>query len=622
MEVNIYFLLALVVLATVSLPGSAITNTASGQTRERRSFKALTAKKIPVIGSLFAGKKLPIVGSLFGEEETPEIPHLGKYPLWKIHRYNGIELRPVPLPGDHTPLHPVFPIVPEEAPSIVNVPDPNYAIHTVTPPPTEYGLPHNHAPYSPQVDHSGPYPPPNIPSGPYPAENSPSGPYSPSNSPPGPYPSTNIPTEPHSVIYNAQLPSRAPRGPATASASAQASSSGFSSSDSSANVQTSYAAEHNVEDLGNLQDLHNVLPPELYQMMQQYISTPAGRERVGALLGIAEKAKKLKRNTARSIQGIFQKFFGGAGGSTNVALQSGTYTNIPAPYPAPQGIFNSFGSVGTGISGDLLPSLPKDPELPEIPGLQATPPVPGLPHIHLPAISQVPASHTGNHYVSIRLPQAPELPPIHHSFPEQHAPSYSLPAETYGPPFKTTGVSAESYNAHAHTYSAPQIPSTSYGVPSGPVYPYQPHTPATTPYHAPQQSYEVPTDSFSAGSEINVHTEPLQKGLAEEVVNGTHEFLNTTKLHRVQNSQSFLGEDMRIYLDSDHPAAFTPSQEIDINDNQYDFGEFTGILRDQALRESGSYRRTVQPSPVTNTLTDVIQVLIAFELEPPMCEKP
>lgn len=565
-----YLLLALAALASASIPASAIVNSVD-TSRQRRSLKI--AAKIPLIKKIpisakahFA--KIPVIGTLFGLHATPEIPHLGTYPIWKVHRYHGISLQPVPYPGERIPSNlPLPPNQPGEAPSIVNVPDPNYApVDAPAVPANEYGPPAS-APYS-------------------------SAPYS---------------SAPYSPVYNAPLSSRDPRGPvstaqassasaansgstSTAFANAGSASNAFANSGSASN---SFANSGSIEGELDLSTLQTLLPPEIFNKVQVYASTPGGQEKVRALLGIANNARKLKFNAAHSIQGMFQKIFGGAGGSTDVALNSGTWTNVPEIYPATQGIFNSFRAVGTGISGSLIPALPEVPPLPEIPGLQTLPPAPQLPYINMPDIRPLSTNGLGGSYVSIQLPQAPQpkeaytppsaaYAPAHEYGPPAQsygppAQSYGPPAQSYGPPAQTYGPPAQTYGPPAQTYdppvqqyspppqqySVPEIPSTSYGTPVGPVYSYPQSSGSSSSsfFQAPQQTYGTPDASFAA-SENQEQYEGRNREAQEEAESSDSQPqvpLKTTKLQRVQDSRPLRGEALRAYLDSQR--GFRPSHQ-------------------------------------------------------------
>lgn len=526
--------------------------------------------------------KLPTFSSIFGGKKEPEVPHLGTYPLWKVHRYHGISLQPISIPGDHIPSSlPIQPTLPGEAPSIVNVPNLHYAPHDIiTPPSNQYGPPPS-GPYPP----SAPYPPPNPPSGPYPPADPP-GPYPPAD-PPGPYPPADPPgpyppfdppghyprpTAPHPVVFNAQAFSGAAPASNAAGGSTDYSAPPSEFAETSANV----GAEGG---FGNFVDLQSMLPPELAQKFQQYTSTAQGRERVSSLLRIAANAQKLKTNAASSLQGIFQKFFGGAGGSSNIALESGTYTNIPKTYPATQGIFNSLKPVGTGVSGSLLPNLPDVPPLPKIPGLKKLPPAPGLPHINLPDVGHL--KEGGGKYVSFSIPQG-------HNLPESNSHTYGLPAQphrvptipstSYGTPIGPTFVpSPQSSGGDVSSFF--QGPEQSYNVPnshsSGGDFPsfYQAPTQSygapisessggdiSTFFQAPQGTYGNPYDSSSAGSEVEEEFQPRHKQAEGEVAEISPSSVKTTKLHRVQNTQAF--DDSRPFS-RQHYEGFQPMEQND-----------------------------------------------------------
>lgn len=565
MEGTVFVLLAAVAVASASVLQSP---EAIGPStlRQRRSLK------------------LPTFGSIFGGKKEPEVPHLGTYPLWKVHRYHGISLQPISIPGDHIPSSlPIPPTLPGEAPSIVNVPNPHYVPHDiVTPPPNQYGPPPS-GPYPPLA----PYPPPNPPSGPYPPADPPGpyppagppGPYPPAD-PPGPYPTAeplgpyHPPTAPHPVVFNAQAFSGAASSSNAAGGSSVYSAPPSEFAETSANV----GAEGG---FGNFVDLQSMLPPELAQKFQQFTSTAQGRERVSALLKIAANAQKLKTNAASSLQGIFQKFFGGAGGSTNIALESGTYTNIPKTYPAAQGIFNSLKPVGTGVSGSLLPNLPEVPPLPKIPGLKKLPSAPGLPHINLPNIGHSPFKEGVGQYVSFSIPQGHNLPESNsHTYgpPAQLHRVPTIPSTSYGTPIGPTFVPSpqssgsdvssffkgpeQSYNvpnAHSSGGDVPslyQTPTQSYGAPisessGGDI---------STFFQAPQGTYGNPFDSSSAGSEVEEDFQPRHKQVEGEVAEIEPSPVKTTKLHRVQNAPDF--EDSRLFSRQNYEG-FQPMEQSD-----------------------------------------------------------
>lgn len=552
MERTVFLLLATVAVASTSGQQSPDGITSS-TLRQRRSVK------------------LPSFSSIFGGKKEPEVPHLGTYPLWKVHRYHGISLQPISIPGDHIPSSlPIPPTLPGEAPSIVNVPNPHYAPHDIiTPPPNQYGPPPSGpypplAPYPPSQPPSGPYPPADPP-GPYPPAGPP-GPYPPSD-PPGPY---SPPTAPHPVVFNAQA------FPGTSSPSnAVSGSSGYSPPSEFAETPGNVGAEGG---FGNFVDLQSMLPPELAQKFQQYTSTAQGRERVSALLRIATNAQKLKTNAASSLQGIFQKFFGGAGGSTNIALESGTYTNIPKTYPETQGIFNSLKPVGTGVSGSLLPNLPEVPPLPKIPGLKKIPSAPGLPHINLPNVGHLPFKEGGGQYVSFSIPQGYNVPEsVSHTYgaPVQPHRVPAIPSTSYGTPIGPTfAPSPQSSGSDVSSFF--QGPEQSYSVPnphpSGgdvPSY-YQPPTQSygtpisessggdiSTFFQAPQATYGHPFDSSSAGSEVDEDFQPRHKQAEDEAAEISTLPVKTTKLHRVQNTQAF--EDSKPFRQ--HYEGFQPMQQ-------------------------------------------------------------
>lgn len=529
--------------------------------------------------------KLPTFGSIFGGKKEPEVPHLGTYPLWKVHRYHGISLQPISIPGDHIPSSlPIPPTLPGEAPSIVNVPNPHYAPNDIiTPPPNQYGPPPS-GPYPPPNHPSGPYPPadppgpypPTGPPGPYPPAGPP-GPYPPAG-PPGPYPPADSsgpyhpPTAPHPVVFNAQAFSGAAPSSNAAGGLTTYNAPPTEFAETSANV----GAEGG---FGNFVDLQSMLPPELAQKFQRYTSTAQGRERVSALLRIAANAQKLKTNAASSLQGIFQKFFGGAGGSTNIALESGTYTNIPKTYPATQGIFNSLKPVGTGVSGSLLPNLPEVPPLPKIPGLKKLPSAPGLPHINLPNVG--PFKEGGGQYVSFSIPQGHNLPESNsHSYgpPAQPHRVPTIPSTSYGTPIGPTFVPSPQssgsdvssfFKGPEQSYSVPNAHSSGGDVPSF----YQP--PAqfygapisessggdiSTFFQAPQGTYGNPFDSSSAGSEVEEEFQPRHKQVEGEVAEIEPSPVKTTKLHRVENMQAF--EDSSLFS-RQHYEGFQPMEQND-----------------------------------------------------------
>lgn len=564
MEGTVFVLLAAVAVASASVLQSP---DAIGPStlRQRRSLK------------------LPTFGSIFGGKKEQEVPHLGTYPLWKVHRYHGISLQPISIPGDHIPSSlPIPPTLPGEAPSIVNVPNPHYVPHDiVTPPPNQYGPPPS-GPYPPLA----PYPPPNPPSGPYPPADPP-GPYPPAG-PPGPYPPADPPgsyptaeplgpyhppTAPHPVVFNAQAFSGAASSSNAAGGTTVYSAPPSEFAETSANVGAGGG-------FGNFVDLQSMLPPELAQKFQQYTSTAQGRERVSALLKIAANAQKLKTNAASSLQGIFQKFFGGAGGSTNIALESGTYTNIPKTYPATQGIFNSLKPVGTGVSGSLLPNLPEVPPLPKIPGLKKLPSAPGLPHINLPNIGHSPYKEGVGQYVSFSIPQGHNLPESNsHTYgpPAQLHRVPTIPSTSYGTPIGPTFVPSpqssgsdvssffkgpeQSYNvpnAHSSGGDVPslyQTPTQSYGAPisessGGDI---------STFFQAPQGTYGNPFDSSSAGSEVEEDFQPRHKQVEGEVAE-IESSPKTTKLHRVQNAPDF--EDSRLFSRQNYEE-FQPMEQSD-----------------------------------------------------------
>lgn len=495
--------------------------------RERRSFDP---SSVPILASLFEG------------EQENQLPNLASYPLWKVHRYHGISLQPIPLPEERVPIHPVAQSQDEEAPSIVNVPDPHYAPKEPIPLPlTEYGPP---AP-------SAPYPPSSAPSGPYPPLSAPSGPYRPASSPPGSYAPVNPPSAPYPPIYNAPLPSDH-KGDHHISSHSEV----FSpQSDGHLGDFLSHLRTGDGVDTV-IQGLLSILPSDIVQKLHQFVSTPEGRERITAILGIATNAKKLKTGAARSLQDIIARLFGGAGGSTDIALQSGTYTKIPYPYPAPQGILNGFKPIGTGVSGSLLPTFPQ-PTLPPIPGLERLPDTPALPHINLPSPTDLMIKGVGGHYVSISLPQASNT----YSLPENQkysppANSYGPPTPSYSPPTNTYGQPASTYGTPSQSYSppAPQIPSTSYGVPTGPARPYQP-------------SY----DQAVAASETHEELQSRERGQKEAEV--TPLPLKTTKLTKSQEPLSYQSDDLRRYLDADHPAAFKPSDPLPSDEEDQEEGK-------------------------------------------------
>lgn len=518
---------------------------------------ALDTRRHDVLRPRRSLSSVPIIGSLlFGGEKETKIPHLGQYPLWKVHRYHGISLQPVSIPSDRIPSNlPISPNLSGEAPSIVNVPNPNYAPpDAIVAPPNQYSAPYPpaeqrpSAPYPPAEPYSAPYPAAEQrPSAPYPPADPPSAPYPPAV-PSGPYPP---PSAPHPPIYNAQQHS----GASASSASAAAE---FATPAEFA--ETAQAGGEGSS--GSFFDLQSMLPPELYNRLQQYTSTAQGREKVGALLRIAANAQKLKTNAASTLQGVFEKFFGGAGGSANIAYESGTYTNIPKVYPQPQGIFNGFKPVGTGVSGSPLPILPEVPPLPEIPGLQKLPAAPGLPHINLPEIS---AAHKGSsgQYVSFRFPQAQSLPTSY------EAPAPSIPSTSYGTPIGPTfrpspqssgGDFSTSFSGPQNSYGSPVSESSGGSI--------------STFFQRPESSYGLSSfDSNSAASEIDEEFQPRNKQ-PQEVNQSSSSLQKTTKLHRVLSSQPFQSEDMRKYLDSEHPASqkeyqgFQPMEQKDNGESE------------------------------------------------------
>ncbi|XP_054267368.1 DNA-directed RNA polymerase II subunit RPB1-like [Macrosteles quadrilineatus] len=566
------------------IPSSAIVNS-DDPARQRRSIKTIGTialaskiphlKKIPALAKAHIAK-LPVIGGFFGLNALPEVPHIGTYPLWKVHRYHGISLQPVPYPGERIPSTlPTGPYQSGEAPSIVNVPDPNYIPRDApSPPANEYGVPA-----------SGPYS--RDPRGPVYVANSAASTSAGSSSYAGSASFTG------SSSFAPSAGSSASAGSFSSTGSASTGTSDGSSAAAGASAASFASASANsVADI-DLSTLQTLLPPDMFAKVQQYAATPGGLEKVTALLGLANNARKLKYNARHSIQGMFQTLFGGAGGSTNVALNSGTWTNVPDVYPTPQGVFNNFRAVGTGISGSLLPNLPKLPHLPKIPGVGHLPPTPQLPHINLPDIS---SNGLGGSYVSIQIPQAPRAPhpetpynapsptygpptpvygPPAHTYgppaPEYGppapqysppAPEYGPPAPQYSPPAPEYGPPAPQYSPPAQQYSVPEIPSTSYGTPAGPIYPYsQSSASASSFFKSPQSTYATPDASFAA-SENDEHYEG-RHGEAEQKAEANEEQpevpLKTTKLQRVQDSRPLRGGALRAYLDSQR--GFRPSQK-------------------------------------------------------------
>lgn len=104
---------------------SRIVTEAETPISQRRKFTVKKLKILPVIKKPKAFSWLPSFLSGGAEEVTEgptvhELAPLGQYPIWKVHKYKGIELRPVPVLD--TPRAADLPVVRAEPPRVIQLP--------------------------------------------------------------------------------------------------------------------------------------------------------------------------------------------------------------------------------------------------------------------------------------------------------------------------------------------------------------------------------------------------------------------------------------------------------------------------------------------------------------------
>ncbi|RZF43529.1 hypothetical protein LSTR_LSTR013053 [Laodelphax striatellus] len=379
--------------------------------------------------------------------QTDPLANLGKYPVWKVHKYNGISIKPV-----HVIDVAALPQKSGNPPTVVNVPQP------LAPPSNEYGPPRNE--YSPPTNEYGP-----------------------------PTKEYGLPSSAHNTFEQGQQ----------SGADGQDSAAALSALDNLGSLvnllPNSEGGSSGGLDLSKLAGIASQLPPEAIEKLQSILGVYNARtnqERINSLLGAAVAKTKLTAGALHSLSGFVQGLIGGAGGSKDIALESGTYNNVPKGYPGKLGVLTTSAVVGGPSSGIPLPDLPPAPPLPEIPILEkfsSDLKVPPFPHIYLPTKFSL-VKKPGKGYVSF------QMPPAHSSY------SPPEPAKTYQAPKDNTFVQSTpspqppvSFNPPQQSYAPPQQsyapPVDSYGVPL-------------------QASYSVPAQdsSFQASNDFFTHSEP------------------------------------------------------------------------------------------------------------------
>ncbi|XP_034239020.1 transcription initiation factor TFIID subunit 4-like [Thrips palmi] len=406
-------------------------------------------------------KKLPLGG---------DAALLHQYPVWKVHRYNGIDLRPVrlgaPAPGGPYPA--AAPVA--AAPYAFEEPKQVYG-----PPPKEVTVPE--PVYGPPAEAYGP-----------PAET-----YGPPAETYGP------PAETYGPPAQTYGPPAETYGPPAGNAAAPAGD-----------------ANEGLEALSQLGALTDLLPGG-----GAASSGPlASLGQLGTLLATSGRSKgEILSTLAKLKEGFPDLIKSAVAPAPAPAAESAVY-HPPAPtgihgllqgHPLISHITN--GLRGGAASHVALPPLPELPTLPEIKGLKEIPGIPALPHIKLPTkyIAQ------GGPYVSVRYPtqqSATYAQPsqVSASGPEQVIqqvapavnPSFTLPLEQ---------PQQQPQQQQQYVYQVPVTQTVnSYGTPVGQetytyisnqqyAAPNVQYSSPVTQYASPVTQYSAPVTQYSAPSE-------------------------------------------------------------------------------------------------------------------------
>ncbi|XP_052125104.1 transcription initiation factor TFIID subunit 4-like [Frankliniella occidentalis] len=346
---------------------------------------------------------LGIQGLDFSKLSSNDAAILHQYPVWKVHRYNGIDLRPVRLgaPGPSGPYPAAAPAAPYPAeepkqvygppPKEVSVPEPVYG-----PPAEAYGPPAET--YGPPAEAYGP--PADI--------------YGPPAQTYGP------PAETYGPPAEVYGPPAETYGP-PAGASAEAAPGG----------------DEGLEALSQLGALTDFLPGG---------GSGSGSGPLASLgnlgsLFTSGRSKGEIFSTLSKLKQNFPEIIKSAVGSAPAPAPESAVYHPPAPSGI-HGLFKGhplFSKFANGFSGAgshvPLPPLPELPTLPEIKGLKEIPGIPALPHIKLPTkyIAQ------GGPYVSVRYPTQPAsaISPRGQQLPiPAAAPTFALVSTTESSPHR------------------------------------------------------------------------------------------------------------------------------------------------------------------------------------------
>ncbi|XP_039289392.1 uncharacterized protein LOC111048048 [Nilaparvata lugens] len=355
------------------------------------------------------------------------LANLGKYPVWKVHKYNGISIKPV-----HVIDVAALPQRNSNPPAVVNVPQP------LAPPSNTYDPPRNE--YSPPVNEYGP----------------PINEFGPSSS--------------GQVSFDKDQQNGGDGQDSAAALSA------LDNLGSLVNLLPgSEGGSSGGLDLSKLAGIASQLPPEAVEKLQSILgiyNARTNQERVNSLLGAAVAKTKLTAGALHSLSGFVQGLIGGAGGSKDIAIESATYNTVPKGYPGKIGVLNNLPIVGGPSSGIPLPDLPPPPTLPDIPILEkfnSEIKVPSFPHIYLPTKFAL-VNKPGKGYVSFQVPPAyssysPPEPAKTYEAPRDNAfvqstpspqppASFNQPQQSYAPPVDSYGVPLQaSYSVPAQDSS-------------------------------------------------------------------------------------------------------------------------------------------------------------------------